>query len=186
MKKVLLSGFGPFLDIKMNPSEEIVKKLAQQFNLPSIILPVVFGQAFEVLKEKVDSEKPDVVLMFGVAATRSKICFERIGLNWVESKNPDTSMKTPVAGKIDSNQELALMNPFNLEKIISQYDLNERKHIEISYSAGAYVCNDLYFRALNEKSISAEKLFIHIPSFEKIDEQLQLTLITKVVQSAHF
>lgn len=182
MKKVLLSGFGPFLKIKNNPSEDIVKILAANFNLQFIILPVVFGEAFEVLKRKCQEENPDVVLMFGVAATRSTICFERIGLNWVESKNPDVTMKTPVSGKIDSKQELALMSSFNLENLISQYDLNERKQIEVSYSAGAYVCNDLYFRMLNEKHISADKLFIHIPPFESIAQQRQIDLISPVVK----
>jgi len=34
--------------------------------------------------------------------------------------------------------------------------------IEISFSAGAYVCNDIYFRVLNEiKNIPA--VFIHVP-----------------------
>lgn len=184
MKKVLLSGFGPFLEIKNNPSEQIVLKLAEDFQIPFIILPVVFAESFEVLKQKIQIEKPDVILMFGVAATRSTICFERIGLNWVDSKNADSKMVTPKTGRIDSKQELALMSPFNLEEVISQYDFNERKSLEISYSAGTYVCNDLYFRMLNEKQISADKLFIHIPSFDKIDEQLQLKLLSKVVQNA--
>ena len=98
MKKVLLSGFGPFLDIKDNPSEALVKSLAEKFNLPFIILPVVFGEAFEILKNHCLQQSPDFILMFGVAATRSKINFERIGLNWVESTNQ----------KIDSNQDLRI------------------------------------------------------------------------------
>lgn len=181
MKKVLLSGFGPFLDIKDNPSEVIVRSLAQSMNVPHIILPVVFGQAFDHLKALCQEQNPDIVLMFGVAATRSKICFERIGLNWVESKNPDTSMRIPPTGKINLEQELALMSSLDLEKIISQYNLSERQHVEISYSAGAYVCNDLYFRMLNEKSIEAEKLFIHVPSFDCMDQSLQIELIKTLV-----
>ncbi len=184
MKKVLLSGFGPFLDIKDNPSESIVTQLARDFQSPFIILPVVFGKSFEVLKEKALLEKPDIILMFGVAATRSTICLERIGLNWVESKNADTSVSTPVTGKIVVNQELALMSSYNVEKVISEFDFNERKLVEVSYSAGTYVCNDLYFRMLNEKQISAEKLFIHIPPYEKIELQQQIELLSKVVKNA--
>lgn len=184
MKKVLLSGFGPFLDIKNNPSELVVQSLARDFHIPFIILPVVFAKAFEILKEKVQIEKPDIILMFGVAATRSTICLERIGLNWIESKNADTSFNTPATGKIVSNQELALMSSFNIEKIISEFDFTERKLVEVSHSAGTYVCNDLYFRMLNEKQISADKLFVHIPPFEKIELQQQIELLSKVVKNA--
>lgn len=182
MKKVLLSGFGPFLDIQDNPSEQIVQSLTNQFSCPHVILPVVFEKSFEVLKEKFFEVNPDVILMFGVAANRSKIGFERIGLNWVESKKPDITLKIPRSGRIDSNQELALMTSVDLEKLFSQFDSHDRQALEISYSAGAYVCNDLYFRMLNEKSIRAEKLFIHIPPFAAIEKIAQVALMSQVVR----
>ena len=181
-RKLFLSGFGPFLEIKNNPSEILVKKLSEHFSCAHVILPVLFEDSFSLLKSAVLNIQPEILIMFGVASTRSKICLEKVGLNWVQSTSADVGRKIPTTGKIKPAQDLALMSNWSFEPVLRKLDSTQTAHIELSFSAGAYVCNDLYFRVLDDKTLNCEKLFIHIPPFEKIDLQLQFEIIAKFVE----
>ena len=143
---------------------------------------MLFEESFSLLKSEVQKIQPQLLIMFGVASTRSKICFEKIGLNWVQSTSADISRKTPSTGKIKSDQELALMTNWSVEPVLLQLDPAWAACIEMSFSAGAYVCNDLYFRALDDKDLDCEKIFIHIPPFEKIDLKLQFEVIASFIE----
>ena len=55
--RVLISGFGPFLDEKINPSEHIVhfvnscdSHVVRSLDVRGVVLPVEFDKAFERLK----------------------------------------------------------------------------------------------------------------------------------------
>jgi pyroglutamyl-peptidase len=183
-EKLLLSGFGPFLDVIENPSEILVKKLANSFGCSHLILPVEFEQSYLILKSEIQRSEPKILIMFGLASTRSKIGFEKIGLNWVQSQHADVSNKNPIIGKIKPGQELALMTDWSIEPLLGKIDSALRTHTEISFSAGSYVCNDLYFRALDDEGIDCKKLFIHIPPFDKIELKLQFEVIASFIELA--
>ena len=64
-------------------------------------------------------------------------------------------------GPIDQNQNLALMTKFPVDRIHQK--LKSQNHpVEISFSAGAYVCNDLYFKTLSTYP-DLKSVFIHVP-----------------------
>lgn len=182
MKKLFLSGFGPFLDVKNNPSEVLVKKLAEHFNCAHIVLPVLFEQSYSLLKPEVEKNQPELLIMLGVASQRSKIGFEKIGLNWVQSISADAGHKIPTTGKIKPDQNLALMTDWSVDAALRELDPALMAHVEVSFSAGAYVCNDLYYRALDDRKLQCEKLFIHIPPFEKIDLEQQFKVIMSFIE----
>ncbi|RKJ31627.1 peptidase C15, partial [Butyricicoccus sp. 1XD8-22] len=85
MKKILLTGFEPFLDYKVNPTMKIVEELnGNSINGHEIvgwILPVDFEQSAKLLLEKIDEVNPDVVVSLGLAGGRYKITPERIAVN---------------------------------------------------------------------------------------------------------
>lgn len=162
MKKILVTGFKPFLGEPINPSEKLANKLSQIFdNVESIILPVEFRRSFEILDEKINSSNPDCLVMIGQAAGRKNICLEKVGLNWVQTERADESGFIPQSGKILPNVELALMTRFPVDQTF--LELKKLVHpVEISFSAGTFVCNDLYFRVLNEYK-TRPSIFVHVP-----------------------
>lgn len=188
--KILISGFKPFLGETINPSQKLALALEDQFpnEVVSIILPVEYKQSFLILEREIQNIEPDFVIMMGQAADRKNICFEKIGLNWVQSKHADEAGINPEFGAIESGKALALMTNFPVDQ---HYDFLKSKDypVEISFSAGAYVCNDLYFRILNEfKKLQA--VFIHVPlteqqSVEKnrpyLEYEKQLEVLTALV-----
>jgi len=160
--KILVTGFKPFLGEKINPSEKLALELAREFNhVGAVILPVEFGKSFEILREQILESNPDFVIMIGQASGRKNICLEKVGLNWVQSENKDEAGVIPKAGKILSEIELALMTEFPVDQTFFQLK-KAGLPVEISFSAGAYVCNDLYFRVLNEFR-SLKSIFVHVP-----------------------
>lgn len=189
--RILISGFKPFLGQKINPSQKLAIDLQAQFDdVVSIILPVEYKQSFWLLEREIQNVEPDVVIMIGQAADRKNICFEKIGLNWVQSKHADEAGIKPEAGPIEKSEPLALMSCFPMELHYEKLK-SQNLPVEISFSAGAYVCNDLYFRVLNEFK-NLKTVFIHVPlvpeqSTEEgrpnLDYQTQLRVLTELVHS---
>src|SRR5574344_2186508 len=82
--KLLLSGFEPFLNNKINPSFEVLKKLPKDIDVNEINiieLPVTFNESFKVLEKEIKVIKPDIVISFGLAAGREAISLESTAYN---------------------------------------------------------------------------------------------------------
>jgi pyroglutamyl-peptidase len=160
--KILISGFKPFLGESLNPSERLAQEIQKKYStISTIVLPVEFQAAFNHLKKKILEISPDVIIMLGQAAGRKNISLEKIALNWRESSQPDEAGYIPETTFIEVGRELALMTNFPIDIVAEQ--LKQQGHpIEISFSAGTYVCNDLYFKALTEFS-NKKSIFIHVP-----------------------
>ncbi len=160
--KILISGFKPFLGEKINPSEQLALKLAKHFDqTTSVILPVEFKTSFLHLAEKIKSEKPECLIMLGQASGRTRIGLEKIALNWMQTEHPDEVGHKPAVGVILASSELALMSKFPIDKVFEEIKLKHQP-VEISFSAGTYVCNELYYQVLKNFS-DLKSIFIHLP-----------------------
>ncbi|MBY0451393.1 MAG: pyroglutamyl-peptidase I [Bdellovibrionaceae bacterium] len=160
--KILVTGFKPFLGHDQNPSERLSVELAQNFSeVESLILPVEFGRAFEVLDRHLSARSYDYILLLGQAAGRHRISIEKIGLNWAETHHRDEAGIKPVNGPLVAGAELALMTKFPVDEVYRQL-IEQKLPVHVSFSAGTYVCNDIYFRAM-ERHPDKKIVFIHVP-----------------------
>ena len=99
-KLILLTGFGPFAKEKVNPSGRAATQLNGQSVLGVKIvgaeLPVIFDEAYDVLREKIDEVKPIALISSGVAAGRAEISVERVAINVMDTRTtPDNKGKKP-------------------------------------------------------------------------------------------
>ncbi len=85
MKKLLLTGFEPFLGFPINPTEKIVSALSGQSignnKIFGLLLPVDYSLSSKIILEKIKELNPDVVVSLGLAAGRNSITPERIAIN---------------------------------------------------------------------------------------------------------
>ena len=85
MKKILMAGFEPFGQDKINPALEAVKLLnGKEINGGIIIsceVPVVRYKSVDVVVESIKKHQPDIVITIGQAAGRAEITPERIAMN---------------------------------------------------------------------------------------------------------
>lgn len=161
--KILITGFKPFLGETFNPSEKLANDLEKEFvEVDSLILPVEFESSYAFLSSEKNLLNYDYVLLLGQATGRSKVSFEKVALNWVQTDNADERGFRPITGKIKPREpQLALMTEFNIDKLLSH--LKEKKlPVEVNFSAGSFVCNDLYYRTLLAHP-HKKVCFVHVP-----------------------
>jgi len=80
MKRLLLTGFGPFPGAPENPTAQMVQNLAScslgSMELVTRILPVIWNDAEARIAALIDEVKPDAILHLGLATKRSTIGVE--------------------------------------------------------------------------------------------------------------
>jgi len=182
VKRVLVSGFEPFAGNNLNPTKELVLELQEGPSLKCMVLPVSFERSWEVLHQSIKEFNPHWVVSCGVAAKRETIDFERVALNLIDARIKDNDGKIIEETKISSTGS---------EAYISDLPLNDwRKKLEkdfpinVSLSAGSYVCNYLYYKLMEHQAeLNYHSLFIHFPypsealPIEKMGEFLQEFLL---------
>ena len=166
MKKLLITGFEPFGGEEINPSWEAVAKLPNEINeyeLIKLCLPVEFSRAAQMVIDLSKSACPDVILCIGQAGGRGAITPELVAINLRNASIPDNSGYKPHDEPIIVGGSTAYFSTLPMRKIAEA--INEKGIIaHVSYSAGAYVCNDLIYTLLAHfEGTKTRAGFIHVP-----------------------
>jgi len=171
MKKILLTGFNAFGNIKVNPSEVIVKEIAHRsrlitdYKLYSEILPTEFINAGEKITELIENIKPDIILNMGVAEKETTLSIERIALNLNDTLEPDNAGYIPKGLMIKDCNENAFFTNFPTNDICKLLE-NKNIPVKVSNHAGTYVCNHVFYLSFyhsNKIGINPLIGFIHVP-----------------------
>ena len=179
MKKLLITGFEPFGGEQINPSWEAVNRLPNQINEYEIIklcIPVAFSNAAKVVLEKADEICPDAILCIGQAGGRGSITPELVGINLRNASIPDNCGNQPKDEPIIEGGDCAFFSTLPVRKIAQAInDAGISAHI--SYSAGAYVCNDVLYTLLARFNKSETRVaFIHVPYIKEQNKEPSMSL----------
>jgi pyroglutamyl-peptidase len=164
--RVLITGFGPFPGAPFNPSAALAKTLARRHRpaLAGIDRVVhVFATTYasvdrDLPKLFAQKPKPDIVLMFGVAGRRHQLCIETQARNAVSLLFPDAGGHRPRHGVIK------LHGPATLTGNAPFARLAGAAGTRLSRDAGRYLCNYVYWRALEQvRGTRPLVQFVHIP-----------------------
>ena len=162
----LITGFEPFQNEILNPSEILAKSVARKIGVEPVILPVSYQRSFEVLRPYLDSGKYRGMISLGQAGGRSKVSLERVALNLEDSESEDSDQRIKIEKIIDPFGPHAILNPLPLREIVGKLE-NKIGPVEISSSAGTFVCNSLYYKVFRWQELNRGKLpwqiFIHLP-----------------------
>lgn len=165
--KVLISGFKPFGGATLNPSELLVNVLERDqipgVELFTVILPVEFDRSAEILLEKVKQIQPNLVIAFGQAEGRTAINPEKFAINLDDARIPDNSGDERKDVVIDKNGSDSYVTTLPIEMMV---DAMKRAGYpaDISLSAGAFVCNHIFYKL--QKTLSGSNIrsgFVHLP-----------------------
>ncbi|RPF52136.1 pyroglutamyl-peptidase I [Aquisalibacillus elongatus] len=168
MKKILLTGFEPFLSFNTNPTMEIANSLdgetLEQYQVITRILPVEFKKAGNVMTELIDEIEPDVVVALGLAGNRRHITPERIAINCNEGPEDNEGNK-PDGEKIYEDGPDGYFSTLPIKSMVEH--MKEKGYpASISNSAGTYVCNHVMYHALHHAHVHKLNYragFIHVP-----------------------
>jgi pyroglutamyl-peptidase len=184
MKKLLITGFAPFGGEEINPSWEAVARLPEKINEYSLIklrLPVTFGKAAELVIKAAEEIAADVILCIGQAGGRNAITPELVGINLRHATIPDHNGFQPQDEPIMVGGETAYFSTLPVRSMVEAMRAADIP-AQVSYSAGAYVCNDVLYTVLAHFQDSEVKAgFIHVPYSDDQNKQpsMNINLIVK-------
>ena len=163
----LLTCFEPFGGRELNMSRAAVMALPEEAagrKLIKLCLPVVFGQAAEIAAAEAKRLGVSAVLSVGEAGGRKAMTPELVALNLRYARIPDNLGQTPVDEPVVPGGENALFSTLPARSMAAAIAAAGLPG-EASYSAGAYVCNDLFYGLLHAfRGTEVRCGFIHVPA----------------------
>ena len=168
MTIVLITGFGRFPGAPYNPSAPLARAVAKR-RRPAFadvrrvlhIFETSYAAVDRDLPKLIAQHKPDIVLMFGLAGRTNFVRIETRARNARSVLFPDVTGFQPVEREIAPGQApLRGTAPFVRLLAASRAS---RTPTRLSRDAGRYLCNYVYWRALEASRSGTLAQFIHIP-----------------------
>lgn len=175
MTRLLLTGFEPFGQSPVNPSQLLATQLAGEM-LPGVvttleILPVIGGTradgARACLKRAIERDQPDTVVCLGESAKASHISFERVAVNLRDERIADN------AGSQVRDEPVVPGAPaayFSSLPVREMRDACEGEGVPalLSMSAGTFLCNEIMYWTLHSMALGEipsvrRSGFVHLP-----------------------
>jgi pyroglutamyl-peptidase len=167
MLKVLLTGFEPFNNARLNPSEQIIIRLKPDSvpgaQIITAVLPVVYSEAASHLIALVQEHNPDVVISFGQAEGRTAITPERFAVNLNDANLADNKGHIRVDQAIQQGTPTAYETTLPVKELVAAVK-SEGIPAALSLTAGAFVCNHIFYELQNAlKDTQIQSGFVHVP-----------------------
>jgi len=168
MTTILITGFGRFPGAPYNPSAPLARAVASR-KRPAFADVTRVLHIFETSYAAVDRElpkllakhKPDIVLMFGLAGRTNFVRIETRARNARSILFPDVTGHQPAEPEIVPGQPAQRGNaPFARLLAASRAT---RTPTRLSRDAGRYLCNYVYWRALEASRSGTLAQFVHVP-----------------------
>jgi pyroglutamyl-peptidase len=188
VRTILITGFGRFPGSPVNPSGLVAKRLAR-LRRPALSgtrrIAHVFATRYDAIDRELPAllrrEKPDIVVMFGVATRARQVRIEGRARNRVSMLFPDAGGYRPTARTItpkSGSDGEALHNPLPLARLVRAARTAGVAAVR-SRNAGTYLCNYVYWRGLEaaaRRGGPSLVIFIHVPPirFKKMPKRPRL------------
>ncbi len=165
---ILLTGFDPFGGESVNPSWEAVRGFDNQqiagHQIHCLQLPTEFGKASAILTAAVQKIQPELCFCVGLAGGRALISLEKVAINFRHARISDNAGMKPEHQAIDAQLPTAYFANFDFSEALIRLNAAGIP-AEMSYSAGAYVCNEVLFTLCQLQTVNPKLrgCFVHIP-----------------------
>lgn len=185
MPVCLVTCFKPFGGDPVNPSKECVFSLPDRIGQMEIIrreIPTVFGKAGKAVLQAAQECGAHMILLTGVAGGRGFVTPEAVAINLRDASIADNEGNCPWDEKIVLNGPDAIFSTLPVHKMIPCVS---SLPIRLSYSAGAFVCNDAFYTVLNAmKNTGIPVGFLHVPLFPEEADKKGLPSLKKESSTA--
>jgi pyroglutamyl-peptidase len=124
----------------------------------------VFHESLKVLRQAIQDWNPVLVIAVGQAGGRTAISLEKVAINYQDARIADNAGQQPSGEAVVAGAATAYFATLPL-KAIMQTLRSQGIPAEISFSAGTFVCNHVFYGLMQalEQSPQVKAGFIHIP-----------------------
>jgi len=177
-EKTLVVGFGPYQNVSVNPSAQLAEALEWQH----LVLDVSYSAVERFVFQR-DAARFEHLLLLGAAPSRKFLTPELFARNTYGGVADVAGVRR--SGEIENGKPLLLTTTLFDDQLLASALADDPK-MRLSYDAGSYLCNFIYYEALSQfpdKKVG----FVHVPSFDVIpfEDQLQsLNALMMAVESA--
>lgn len=161
VQPLLVTAFGPFGGRKVNASSLALAQLRQaDRSLRTRTLPVDLVEAPRRLHDAVRRISPRAVLLLGESGKATTLRLETLAWNELDFLIPDLAGRQPRSQPIDPVAPPRLRTAVPAGRL--RQALARAGHpAELSKDPGRYLCNRIYYAALQRSGVPA--LFVHLP-----------------------
>jgi pyroglutamyl-peptidase len=165
---LLVTGFGPFPGVPVNPTGPLVARLARvrlgRAKVVTYVFPTAYAAVDRDLPKLIARYRPDALLMFGLATKASTLRIETRARNAL-SRLADAGGIVPRMGQIAPGRLpwLALPSPYRALLAAARAT---RVPVALSSDAGDYLCNYLCWQATQATRRPGGPhltAFVHVP-----------------------
>ena len=160
--RILITAFEPFGGADSNITQSVLSLLPDSiadWAIEKVCLPVSFKRAPIVLREAIATFSPNLVIMLGQCPSGENIRLERFAINMMDSTKGDNDGYIPNKETIYAHEPLSLQTPLPIKEL-EWFCTDNVQPVQVSNSAGLYVCNRVYYEALH---LHQRAIFVHVP-----------------------
>ncbi len=163
---LLVTGFGPFPGVRVNPTTRLAQAVARQLagsglRAEALILETSYTAGLPALAARIEAARPGAVLMLGVAAQARHVRVELFGRGRASILHPDATGRPAQRKSLPAGRPMpttgrpqAALSRLRRAGIVAR----------LSPSAGRYLCDASYASALRHPGLSRRPvLFVHVP-----------------------
>ena len=163
---VLLTGFEPFGGESSNASWDAVSRVEGETidgrQIVTACLPVTFSGAPRALADAIRRHRPALIISVGQASGRCSLSLERIAINLIDARIADNANHRPIDQAIDAGGPAADFARLPIKRLFAELR-SAGVPAEVSYSAGTYVCNQVFYELLRVAPQGIPCGFVHVP-----------------------
>ncbi len=188
--RILLTGYGPFKNVKENITEKIINEIEKDWDsnratLKTLIMPVEWVKAKKLLESALSDLKPHIAVSMGHAFSYKAITLEASYFD--QTKGQDN--KGEIYTKTRPNGKHCYRSNLPLEKLRNYLKRNGVPTIIHDDIEGMdYLCNfagyNVAYLCSKDPSRKTYYLFVHVPSPEDLDFKISLKGIRMIIDFA--
>jgi pyroglutamyl-peptidase len=168
---VVVQGFGPFGTHEVNPSQLLVRALADRTaadrDLVTEVLPTSMATVLQAVPELVGRHRPSVWLGVGLAAGRTALSLEAVAVNLAAwpAKDADADGHSAARQPVVEGGPPAHLTTLPAQEILDAWSAAGIPGY-LSLTAGSYLCNLSMYAAAQaaaELGLECRVGFVHVP-----------------------
>lgn len=187
--KILVTGFDLWSGVSINPSWENIKNLPTKVSGHTIKvakISVVYSKIKNEMENLITTEKPDLIISFGLASSIQRPRVESYGWNWASNGSDAEGVNPNGRLNKEDNARVGYKTTFDYTQV-QEWIKGSEFTSYASTDAGDFLCNANIFyslQKLDKDLLNTPYMFVHVPSETTMSLDTQKKFVKLIIQKA--